>query len=59
MASRGEHHLFVHKEEKGNTTTSQIRTLSGDERILEIAKMLSAGQPGQSALENARELLRA
>ena len=58
MASRGDHHLFVYKEEAGQKTVSRIRSLDPDERILEIAKMLSAGDPGNSALENARELLR-
>lgn len=59
MASRGSHHLFVYKQEEGKRTISRIRALDAQERVQEIAKMLSAGEPGNSALENARELLRA
>ncbi len=57
MASRGQHHLFVYKKDEGQRTNSYIKELQGDERIREIAKMLSAGKPGESALQNARELL--
>jgi DNA repair protein RecN (Recombination protein N) len=59
MASRGEHHLFVYKKDEAKRTTSLIKTLVGDERVQEIAKMLSAGKPGESALQNAKELLNA
>jgi DNA repair protein RecN (Recombination protein N) len=57
MASRGQHHLFVYKKDEAKRTRSFIKALSEEERIQEIAKMLSTGQPGESALQNARELL--
>jgi DNA repair protein RecN (Recombination protein N) len=38
-------------------TTSNIRLLNHDERIHEIAKMLSGEIPSQAAIENAKELL--
>lgn len=57
MASKGSHHLFVYKKDDSDKTVSYIRELNKDERITEIAKMLSTGNPTQSALVNARELL--
>ncbi len=57
MASKGEHHLFVYKKDADDKTVSYIKELNKDERITEIAKMLSTGNPTQSALVNAKELL--
>lgn len=57
MASKGQHHLFVYKEDNSEQTISFIKELSSDERTLEIAKMLSTGQPTATALNNAKELL--
>ena len=58
MASKGKHHLFVYKKEDADKTNSYIRQLQEEDRVMEIAKMLSAGKPGSSAIENARELLK-
>jgi len=57
MASKGAHHLFVYKKDNSDKTVSYIKQLSEDERITEVAKMLSTGTPSQSALVNAKELL--
>lgn len=57
IASKGAHHLFVYKQDEEEKTTSFIKELNKDERITEIAKMLSTGNPTQSALKNAKELL--
>jgi DNA repair protein RecN (Recombination protein N) len=57
IASKAGAHLFVYKQVDKNKTLTQIRTLSGEERITEIAKMLSTGQPTPAALKNAKELL--
>jgi len=57
MASKGQHHLFVYKKDEEDKTVSYIRQLNKDERITEIAKMLSTSNPTQSALKNAKELL--
>ncbi|MDP3567427.1 DNA repair protein RecN [Sediminibacterium sp.] len=59
MASKGDHHLFVYKEDDTDVTISHIKQLSKDERINEIAKMLSTGNPTATALKNAKELLNA
>jgi DNA repair protein RecN (Recombination protein N) len=58
IASKGQNHLFVYKEDKQNKTFSNIKKLSEDERIQEIAKMLSTGTPTVSAIKNAKELLK-
>lgn len=57
IASKGETHFMVSKGIKGNQTVSNIKYLEEDERILEIAKMLSGDNPTKTALENAKELL--
>jgi DNA repair protein RecN (Recombination protein N) len=57
IASKGSSHLFVYKEEKNNKTFSNIKKLNEKERVEEIAKMLSTGNPSNTALANARELL--
>lgn len=59
MASKGNHHLFVYKNDDNAKTTSYIKELTAEERINEIAKMLSTGKPTQTALKNAKELLNA
>jgi DNA repair protein RecN (Recombination protein N) len=57
IASKGLSHYFVYKDEEGATTYTRIKQLNSKERVLEIAKMLSGDKPGESALQNARELL--
>jgi len=57
MASKGKSHYFVHKEIKNDFTYTQIKKLNSEERVLEIAKMLSGENPKESALQNAKELL--
>lgn len=58
IASKGQSHLFVYKEDKNNKTYSNIKKLTADERIREIAKMLSTGTPTAAAISNAKELLK-
>ena len=59
MASKGLNHLFVYKSDSKDKTTSSIKVLNKEERISEIAKMLSTGNPTETALKNAKELLNA
>lgn len=58
IAGKGINHLFVHKELVKNTTLTRIRALNREERILEIAKMLSNDNPTKAALNTAKELLK-
>ena len=57
IASKGDTHFRVYKHEKDEITNTNITKLNEEERILELAKMLSGDNPGQSAIQNARELL--
>ena len=57
IAAKGNHHYKVYKEELNNTTTTSLKQLSEDERIVEIAEMLSGKSISDSALTHARELL--
>ena len=57
IASKGHFHLFVFKNDDKNKTISHIKVLNKDERVVEIAKMLSTGNPSASAIKNAKDLL--
>lgn len=57
IAARGNAHYWVYKEDNDTSTNSHIRRLSEDERITEIAHMLSGSKLTEAALNNARELL--
>jgi len=59
VASKGEAHFVVYKQEnEAGVTTTRIKALNADERVMEIAKMLSGQNITQAAIDNARELLR-
>lgn len=58
IAALGDHHYRVYKEENDEGTLSHIVPLSPDERIQEIANMLSGEQITPEALANAKQLLR-
>lgn len=58
IAGKGNAHYFVFKESKSDATFANIRKLEEEERIREIAKMLSGDNPSPSALKNAQELMR-
>ena len=57
IAAKGNQHYKVYKEEVNNSTTTNLKQLSEDERIVEIAEMLSGKNISDSALTHARELL--
>jgi DNA repair protein RecN (Recombination protein N) len=57
IASKGQSHYFIYKDDEADTTRTRMRRLSQEERVQEIAKMLSGDKMGESALQNARELL--
>ncbi|RZL13186.1 MAG: DNA repair protein RecN, partial [Pedobacter sp.] len=59
IAAKGEAHYFVYKNEETERTTTGIKRLKQEERVMAIAEMLSGKDPGLSALDNARELLAA
>lgn len=57
IASKGETHFRVYKNELDENTRTNINELNQEERIIEIAKMLSGDNPGKSAMQNARDLI--
>lgn len=57
VAVKGKSHLLVYKRDDGDRTVSNVRLLSHDERVREIARMLSGKEINEAALVNARALL--
>ena len=57
IAARGSHHYKVFKVETPQGTQTQMKQLEPDERIHEIAQMLSGESVTEAALQNSRELL--
>jgi DNA repair protein RecN (Recombination protein N) len=57
IAGKGQTHYSVFKTTEADKTRSGIKLLTTEERVLEIAKMLSGETPSAIALENARELM--
>ena len=58
IASLGQNHLFVYKSEKDSSVETQVRILKGEERINEIAKMISGDTLTAHAVEQSKELLK-
>ena len=57
VAAKASKHFFVYKNHEKEKTFTEIKTLAGDERLHEIAVMLSGNNPPKEALENAKRLL--
>lgn len=57
IAAKGNHHYKVYKSEEGEETISKAIQLEAEDRVMEIAKMLSGESISQAALDNARLLL--
>jgi DNA repair protein RecN (Recombination protein N) len=58
VASQAGQHYFIYKDNEGERTQSHIRLLNSDERISEIAKMLSNDTVTAEALKAAEVLLK-
>lgn len=58
IAARGSVHYKVYKQDNDTETNSHIRQLEADERVKEIAHMLSGSTLTEAALSNARALLK-
>ena len=58
IAALGSAHYKVEKEETPQGTTSRMELLSPDERVTEIAQMLSGSKVTDAAIQNAKQLLR-
>jgi DNA repair protein RecN (Recombination protein N) len=57
IAAKASQHLVVHKETDGERTYTRIHQVDHEQRIVEIARMLSGHHTDERALEHARSLL--
>ena len=57
VAAWGDTHFVVSKDETGSVSLSQVRKVSSDERIEEIARMLAGHETSESARKHAEELI--
>lgn len=57
IAAKGKSHFYVYKEDEGERSISQMKRLTQDERVEELAKMLSGSTLSEAARINAKELL--
>ena len=57
VAVKGQSHMLVYKHDEGERTVSHVKMLDKEERVNEIARMLSGKQINEAALTNARVLL--
>ena len=57
IAAKGAAHYKVYKEDTADATVSHMRPLTAEERISELAQMMSAGTLTEAAINNAREML--
>ncbi len=58
IAGKGDSHYFVYKVVEDESTKTEIQLLQNDERVLEIAKMLSGQEITPSSVESAKHLLK-
>ena len=58
IAAKGKVHYKVYKQDNETSTSSNIRRLEEEERIEEIAHMLSGATLTEAAMNNAKELLK-
>jgi DNA repair protein RecN (Recombination protein N) len=59
VAAKGREHYHVYKDDTLHSTITRIKLLSHEERILEIARLLSGSEVTETSRKNAQELLQA
>jgi DNA repair protein RecN (Recombination protein N) len=57
VAAKGSHHYMIYKEIRSGKTNTLIKQLNRDERVNELAKLLSGKEITTTAIKNAKELL--
>lgn len=57
IAAKGKHHFKVYKTDKSKQTVTNIKNLSQEERIQELAEMLSGKNIVETAIVHAKQLL--
>lgn len=59
VASRGSRHYHVYKDDDRDSTFTRVKLLTPEERVMEVARLLSGSEVTEAAIRNARELLEA
>ncbi len=57
VASMSDHHLLISKSSKDDRTTTQVQELISDDKVDEIARMISGASVTDLTRENAREMI--
>ena len=57
VASQGNHHLYVSKLAGKNSISTQVSELNGEEKVIEIARMLGGNAENESSMAHAREMM--
>ena len=57
VAAKGKHHYKVYKEVQGSSTVTNIKKLDEEDRVVELAQMLSGEDLTETAFDHARQLL--
>jgi DNA repair protein RecN (Recombination protein N) len=59
VASQGKMHYHVYKDDEDDSTITRVKLLTYEERILEVARLLSGSEVTATAMQNAKELINA
>lgn len=59
VASRGNKHYHVYKDDINDSTFTRVRLLTPQERVMEVARLLSGSEVTDAAIRNAKDLLEA
>ncbi|KXK40829.1 MAG: DNA repair protein RecN [Saprospiraceae bacterium] len=57
ISAKAQRHFWVYKSDTAERTVTAMKALTDEERVIEIAKMLSGNPPSELAIANARELV--
>ena len=57
VAAKGKQHFLVYKEIKDNTTKTKLKELNQEQRVKELAQMLSGEELTRTAIDHAKQLL--
>ena len=57
VASMSDHHLLISKASNDDRTTTQVKELENDDKIDEIARMISGASVTELTRENAKEMI--
>ncbi len=57
IAAKAKKHLYVHKRNTNGKVNTSVKVLSNNERVVEIAQMISGSKPSDAALKSAKEMI--